>query len=170
MQISIKSAFFTKDEAIQYGEGAKLLVLEERRTTLLNDVRTVDWLVLSIASCLSCTECGLQSRLFKLPYSAFKVKPIVEIIQWITTHVFSRNKSVDYQLTIGLFFIFRILLYWYCRLRWSNGLPLDPKFAGSNPTEEYGFLRSIKICNTTPLGGREVKQLVPYRKILRLVK
>jgi hypothetical protein len=28
---------------------------------------------------------------------------------------------------------------------WLSGLPLDLKFAGSNPAEDHGFLRAIKI-------------------------
>jgi hypothetical protein len=28
-------------------------------------------------------------------------------------------------------------------------LPLDPSFAGSNPTEDDGFLRAMKIRSTT---------------------
>jgi hypothetical protein len=32
-------------------------------------------------------------------------------------------------------------------------LPLDPKFAGSNPAEDDGFLRVIKVRSTTSFGG-----------------
>jgi hypothetical protein len=42
-------------------------------------------------------------------------------------------------------------------------LPLDPKFAGSNPTKDDGFLRVIKIRSTTSFGG-EVKPSVPCRR------
>jgi hypothetical protein len=35
-------------------------------------------------------------------------------------------------------------------------LPLDPRFAGSNPAEDDRFLRVIKIRSTTSFGG-EVK-------------
>jgi hypothetical protein len=48
-------------------------------------------------------------------------------------------------------------------------LPLDPRFAGSNPAEDDGFLRSIKIHSTPSFGG-EVKPSVPCRKILQHVK
>jgi hypothetical protein len=42
-------------------------------------------------------------------------------------------------------------------------LPLDPRFAGSNPAEGDGFLRVIKIRSTTSFKG-EVKPSVPgYR-------
>jgi hypothetical protein len=33
---------------------------------------------------------------------------------------------------------------------------LDPRFAGSYPAEDDGFLRMIKICST-PFFGREVR-------------
>jgi hypothetical protein len=42
-------------------------------------------------------------------------------------------------------------------------LPLGPRFAGSNPAEDDGFLRVIKIRNTTSFGG-EVKSSVPCRR------
>jgi hypothetical protein len=42
-------------------------------------------------------------------------------------------------------------------------LPLDPRFAGSNPAEDDGFLRVIKIRSTTSFGG-EVKPSVPCRR------
>jgi hypothetical protein len=40
---------------------------------------------------------------------------------------------------------------------------------GSNPAEDDGFLRAIKIRGTTSFGG-DVKSLVPCRKISRHVK
>jgi hypothetical protein len=54
------------------------------------------------------------------------------------------------------------------RPRWSGGSvlacePLDPRFAGSNPTGDDGFLRVIKIRSTTSFGG-EVKPSVPCRR------
>jgi hypothetical protein len=48
-------------------------------------------------------------------------------------------------------------------------VPLDPRFAGSNPAEDDGFLKAIKISSTASLGG-EVKPSAPCRKILRHVK
>jgi hypothetical protein len=39
----------------------------------------------------------------------------------------------------------------------------DPRFSGSNPAENDGFLRVIKIRSTTSFGG-EVKPLVPCRR------
>jgi hypothetical protein len=42
-------------------------------------------------------------------------------------------------------------------------LPLDPRFAGSNPAEDNEFLRVIKIRSTTSIGG-EVKSSVPCRR------
>jgi hypothetical protein len=42
-------------------------------------------------------------------------------------------------------------------------LPLDPRFAGSNPAEDDGFLRAIKICSLTSLGGEE-KLSVPCHR------
>jgi hypothetical protein len=48
-------------------------------------------------------------------------------------------------------------------------LSLDPTFVGSNPDEDDGFLRAIKIRSTTFFGG-EVKPLVPCRKVFRYVK
>jgi hypothetical protein len=47
-------------------------------------------------------------------------------------------------------------------------LPLDPRFTGSNPAEDDGILRVIKICTMTSFVG-EVKLAVPY-KILWHVK
>jgi hypothetical protein len=38
-------------------------------------------------------------------------------------------------------------------------LPLDPMFGGSNPAEDDGFLRVIKIRSTNSFGG-EVKSSV----------
>jgi hypothetical protein len=43
-------------------------------------------------------------------------------------------------------------------------LPLDPRFAGSNPAEDDGFLRVIKIRGTTSFGG-EVKSSVNFRHV-----
>jgi hypothetical protein len=48
-------------------------------------------------------------------------------------------------------------------------LPLDPRFAGSNPAEDDGFLKAIKIRSPTSFGG-EIKPAVPRRKGLRHVK
>ena len=31
--------------------------------------------------------------------------------------------------------------------------PRDPGFAGSNPTEVYGFFQDVKILSTSPPGG-----------------
>jgi hypothetical protein len=42
-------------------------------------------------------------------------------------------------------------------------LPLDPRFAGSNPAEDDGFLRVIKIRSTPSFGG-EGKSSVPCRR------
>jgi hypothetical protein len=44
-----------------------------------------------------------------------------------------------------------------------------PRFADSNPEEDYRFLTATKISNTTSFGG-EVKPTVPCHKILRHVK
>jgi hypothetical protein len=46
---------------------------------------------------------------------------------------------------------------------------LDPRFAGSNPADDYGFLRVIKIRNTTYFEG-EVKPSAPCLEFLRHVK
>jgi hypothetical protein len=48
-------------------------------------------------------------------------------------------------------------------------LPLDPRFAGSNPTEDEGFLRAINNLRMT-LFGEEVKPSALCGKILRYVK
>jgi hypothetical protein len=42
-------------------------------------------------------------------------------------------------------------------------LPLDPRFAGSNPVEDDGLLRVITIRGTTSFGG-EVKPSVPCHR------
>jgi hypothetical protein len=54
-------------------------------------------------------------------------------------------------------------------LQWLSCLPVDPSFAGSNPAEYNGFLRSIKIRSMTSTGGK-LKPSAPCRKILRNVK
>jgi hypothetical protein len=48
-------------------------------------------------------------------------------------------------------------------------LPPDPRFAGSDPAEDSGFLRAIKIRSTTSFRG-EVKPLFPCHKILQHLK
>jgi hypothetical protein len=48
-------------------------------------------------------------------------------------------------------------------------VPLDSKFAVSNPVEGDGFLKAIKIYST-PSFGREVKPSAPCRNIFRNVK
>jgi hypothetical protein len=48
-------------------------------------------------------------------------------------------------------------------------LILDPRITGSNPADDDGFLRVIKICITTSLRG-EVKPSVASDKILQLFK
>jgi hypothetical protein len=52
---------------------------------------------------------------------------------------------------------------------WLACLLLDPRFAGSNSTDDDGFLMATKIRSTTSVGG-EIKTLVPCRKMLRHVK
>jgi hypothetical protein len=46
---------------------------------------------------------------------------------------------------------------------------MDPKFAGSNPTKDNGFLRVMKVHSTTSFRG-DVKLSVPCHKILQHVK
>jgi hypothetical protein len=46
---------------------------------------------------------------------------------------------------------------------------IEPKFASSDPEEDDGFLREIKILNMTSF-GEEVKPSVPCGKSLRQVK
>jgi hypothetical protein len=48
-------------------------------------------------------------------------------------------------------------------------LLLDPRFTGSNPAEDDGFLRVIKICRMPSFGG-EIKLSSPCCKILQHVK
>jgi hypothetical protein len=36
---------------------------------------------------------------------------------------------------------------------WLGCLPLYPRFVGSNPAKDDGFLREIKVCNMTSFGG-----------------
>jgi hypothetical protein len=52
---------------------------------------------------------------------------------------------------------------------WLSSLPLDPRFAGSNPSDDNGYLPAVKILSTT-FFGREVKPLVSYRKIYDMLK
>jgi hypothetical protein len=47
-------------------------------------------------------------------------------------------------------------------------LPLNPRFAGLNLAEDYGFLRAIKIRSTTFFGGKGKCQ--PHAAIFRHVK
>jgi hypothetical protein len=51
---------------------------------------------------------------------------------------------------------------------WLVCLPLDPKFAGTNPAKTMDFLRAINIRSISSFGW-EVKPEVPC-KILRYVK
>jgi hypothetical protein len=46
---------------------------------------------------------------------------------------------------------------------WLLCLPLDPRFACSNPAEGDGFLRAIKI-RSTPSLGEEVKASIPRKE------
>jgi hypothetical protein len=46
---------------------------------------------------------------------------------------------------------------------------MNPRFAGSNPAEDDGFLREIKILSMTSFGG-QVKTSALCREILRHVK
>jgi hypothetical protein len=46
---------------------------------------------------------------------------------------------------------------------------MDPRFVGSNTTDDDGFLRVIKICSTAFFGGEE-KPSAPCYKILWHVK
>jgi hypothetical protein len=48
-------------------------------------------------------------------------------------------------------------------------LPLDPRFMGSNPTKDDGFLSAIRIYSTGSFRG-EIKPYVPCRKILRQLR
>jgi hypothetical protein len=48
-------------------------------------------------------------------------------------------------------------------------LAIGTKVRGFKPGQGDGFLRAIKICNTTSFGG-EVNPLAPCGKILRHVK
>jgi hypothetical protein len=48
-------------------------------------------------------------------------------------------------------------------------LPLDPRFAGSNPAKGDGFLRAKKISRTPSFGGK-VNPSAPCQKILLHVK
>jgi hypothetical protein len=48
-------------------------------------------------------------------------------------------------------------------------MPLDPWFAGSNPTDDNGFLRAIKI-SSRPSFGEKVKLPAPCGNILQHVK
>jgi hypothetical protein len=45
-------------------------------------------------------------------------------------------------------------------------LPLDPRFAGSNPAEDDGFLTVIKIRSTTSFGGEVKPPSVPCRRFM----
>jgi hypothetical protein len=48
-------------------------------------------------------------------------------------------------------------------------LPLDPGFAGSNPSENNRFLRIVKIHSTTSF-EEEVKPLVPCHSFCGMLK
>jgi hypothetical protein len=49
-------------------------------------------------------------------------------------------------------------------------LPLDTRFAGSNPAENYWLLRATKISSIISFGGEIKPPSVPYRNILRHIK
>jgi hypothetical protein len=57
----------------------------------------------------------------------------------------------------------------FSMIQWLSLLPLDPRFASSNPAEDDGFLRAMKVRITYPFGG-EVKPSAPCRKSLWRVK
>jgi hypothetical protein len=46
-------------------------------------------------------------------------------------------------------------------------LPLDPSFAGSNPAEDDGLLRAIKIRSTTSFGGEVCRRFTACKRTLR---
>jgi hypothetical protein len=48
-------------------------------------------------------------------------------------------------------------------------LPLNPRFEGSYPAEDDGFLRALKINSTISFAGK-IKPSVPCCNILRHVK
>jgi hypothetical protein len=54
-------------------------------------------------------------------------------------------------------------------VQWLACLPLDPRFAGSNPAEDDGFLMVIKIHCATSFGGKVIL-LAPCCKILLHVR
>jgi hypothetical protein len=66
----------------------------------------------------------------------------------------------------------------YCEVRWGlvglgglvvECLPLESRFACSDPAEDDEYLREIKIHNTTSFRG-EIKLSVPCHTILQHVK
>jgi hypothetical protein len=57
----------------------------------------------------------------------------------------------------------------FCTSSLQSPRPKFPRFAGSNPAQNDGFLRVVKIRSMTSF-GREVKPAALRRKILRHVK
>jgi hypothetical protein len=41
----------------------------------------------------------------------------------------------------------------FSAVKWLSYLSLDPRYSSSNPAEDDGFLRAIKINSTTFFGG-----------------
>jgi hypothetical protein len=89
-------------------------------------------------------------------------------------HIFIDAQGVSLNL-FRLQNMFRLSLLW--SVNWSSSsmtvfsvvvvvvacLQLDPRFAGSSPAEDDGFLGVIKIRSTTSFGG-DVKSSVPCRR------
>jgi hypothetical protein len=48
-------------------------------------------------------------------------------------------------------------------------MPFDPRLAGSDPAEDDGLIRAIKV-RSMPSFGEEVKTSTPFRNSLRHVK
>jgi hypothetical protein len=61
------------------------------------------------------------------------------------------------------------LFNFYLSSTYIAWLPLDPRFAGSNPAKDNGFLMVIKIRSKLSFAGEE-KPLDPFREILWHVK
>jgi hypothetical protein len=83
-------------------------------------------------------------------------------LAWEKCIIYSLNVSQTAWRTFAIKPSFTAMLWWSC-------LPLDPKFAGSNPIEDDVFLRAVTIRSTTSFGW-VAKPSAPCRKILRNVK
>jgi hypothetical protein len=89
------------------------------------------------------------TRQITIPHLLWTELGLVILLAWLDTPVLWLGKLAS-------------VVWWLCFL------PLEPRFAGSNPAEDDGFFSAIK--SLARLFVEKVKPSTPCRKILRNVK